>query len=132
MEIVYLTTTEAIYLNGVMIEMYSPLEESGVKDMNMLEASLERPKQSAFLEDAYPTIFHKASALVESMAQNHAFFNANKRTALACLQMFLDYNGYDLDMTYQEASDFVVDVVNHKLPFDAIVATLEAKIIPVP
>lgn len=131
METIYLTIEEAVYLNGVMIEMYSPNEEVGVKDMNMLEASLERPKQSAFLEDAYPTIFHKASALLESMAQNHAFFNANKRTALACLQMFLDYNGYELDMTNHEASDFVVDVVNHKLPFDAIVAILETRAIPV-
>ena len=43
---------------------------------------MNRTKQSAFGEEAYPSIFEKAAELFESLAQNHAFHNANKRTAL--------------------------------------------------
>ncbi len=40
----------------------------------------------------------KAAALFESIGKNHAFLNANKRTAFIALNLFLGYNGYKLEM----------------------------------
>ncbi|OPA35300.1 death-on-curing family protein, partial [Bacillus cereus] len=61
----------------------------------------------------------------ESLAKNHAFYNANKRTALACLEMFLLYNEYELKMSEQESSDFTVNVVEQRLSFEEILKIIK-------
>jgi death-on-curing protein len=110
----YLTIQEIIAINQFLIKKYSPKEQIGVKDWNLLESAAFRPQTSAFGEEAYTTVFEKAAALFESLAQNHAFFSANKRTALASLAFFLRYNGYLLEMPTQEKIEFTLDVVKHR------------------
>ena len=124
-EIVYLTTNQVIAINTVQIRLYSPNEPVGVKDVNLLDSAINRPKQSIFGNDAYPTIHEKAAALFESIAKNHAFHNANKRTALASLIIFLKINHYKWTMGIEEEQDFTVDVVNHKYTFQEIVSVIE-------
>ncbi|WP_163970405.1 type II toxin-antitoxin system death-on-curing family toxin [Oceanobacillus halotolerans] len=124
-KIVYLTTNQVIAINTVQIRLYSPGEPMGVKDPNLLDSAINRPKQSVFGSDAYPTIYEKAAALLESIAKNHAFHNANKRTALASLIVFLKVNHFHWSMGIQEEQDFTVDVVNHKYTFEEIVATIK-------
>lgn len=121
----YLTAEEIIALNDLIIKKSSPDEMSGVKEPTLLDSAIQRPRQSAFGEDAYPSIFEKASALFESIAKNHCFHNANKRTAFICMLQFLSYNDYTFSMPEKEAEDFVVDVVNHEYNFDQIVATIK-------
>ncbi|MEC0032104.1 type II toxin-antitoxin system death-on-curing family toxin [Bacillus cereus] len=103
----------------------TPSEPVGVKDLGLLESAIDRPKSSAFGEDAYPTIFEKAAALFESIGKNHAFLNANKRTAFIALNLFLGYNGYKLEMEKKFAEDFTVDMVNKVYTFEQIVAIIK-------
>jgi death on curing protein len=124
-EIVYLTTNQVIAINTVQIRLYSPKEPVGVKDSGLLDSAINRPKQSVFGNDAYPSIYEKAAALFESIAKNHAFHNANKRTALASLIVFLKINHYRWTMGIQEEQDFTVDVVNHKYTFEEIAAIIK-------
>lgn len=124
-EIVYLTTNQVIAINTVQIRLYSPNEPVGVKDVGLLDSAINRPKQSLFGNDAYPTLYEKAAALFESIAKNHAFHNANKRTALASLIVFLKINHYKWTMGIEEEQDFTVDVVNHKYTFDEIASIIE-------
>ncbi|WP_100401211.1 type II toxin-antitoxin system death-on-curing family toxin [Bacillus sp. FJAT-44742] len=121
----YLTEQEVIAINLLVIERYSPKEHKGVKLPDLLNSAINRPKQSAFGEEAYPTIFGKAGALFESLAKNHTFHNANKRTAFLALIQFLAYNGFQCNMSQKQAEDFVVDVVNQKYEFDEIVAMIK-------
>ncbi|AXM87773.1 type II toxin-antitoxin system death-on-curing family toxin [Anoxybacillus ayderensis] len=121
----YLTVEEIIATNFFIIEKYSPREMKGVKEKSLLESAVYRPQQSLLGEDAYPTIFEKAAALFESLAKNHCFHNANKRTAFVALIQFLKYNGYRFVMPKDEAIEFVVDVVNHQYSFNEIVATIK-------
>ncbi|TCP31564.1 death-on-curing protein [Scopulibacillus darangshiensis] len=130
-DIVYLTTNQVIAINMVQIRLYSPHEQVGIKDPNLLDSALNRPKQSAFGNDAYPSIFEKAAALFESIANNHAFHNANKRTALASLIIFLKTNHYKWIMNIKEEQDFTVDVVDHKYDFDQIVDVIREHAIQV-
>lgn len=123
-EVIYLTTNQVIAINTVQIRLYSPNEPLGVKDPNLLDSAINRPKQSVFGSDAYPTIYEKAAALFESIAKNHAFHNANKRTALASLIVFLKINHFRWTMGIEEEQDFTVDVVNHKYTFEEIVSTI--------
>lgn len=74
----------------------------GVKDPALLDSANNRPKQSEFEKDVYPKLVEKAAALFESIAKNHAFHNANKRTALASLIIILKINGYNWTMGIDE------------------------------
>lgn len=124
-EVIYLTTNQVIAINSVQIRLYSPDEPLGVKDPYLLDSAINRPQQSVFGSDAYPTIYTKAAALFESIAKNHAFHNANKRTALASLIIFLKINHFRWTMGIEEEQDFTVDVVNHKYTFEEIVSTIK-------
>ncbi len=124
-KIVYLTTNQIIAINTIQIRLYSPNEQVGVKNAGLLDSATKRPKQSVFGKDAYPSVYEKAAALFESIAKNHAFHNANKRTALASLIVFLKINHYQWTMRIDEEQDFTVDVVNHKYTFDEIVSIIE-------
>jgi death-on-curing protein len=117
-EVVYLSEQDVELINHTVIEVFSPGEQRGIKDANLLQSALGRPKQTLFGKDAYQTIFEKAAALFESLALNHPFYNANKRTAFTALDHFLFYNGWDLDMDQQFAEDFTVDSVLKKYSFE--------------
>lgn len=121
----YLTEQEVIAINYFLIDRYSPTEPKGVKDVGLLNSSVERPKQTIFGEDAYVDVFEKGAALFESIAKNHCFQNANKRTAFVALLQFLSYNGYLFIMEQQEAEDFVVDVVTHKYDFNEMINVIK-------
>lgn len=123
--IVYLTTNQVIAINTIQIRLYSPQEQVGVKDPGLLDSAINRPKHSAFGNDVYLSIYEKAAALFESIAKNHTFHNANKRTALASLIVFLKLNHYIWKMGIDEEQDFTVDVVNHKYTFEEIVTIIE-------
>lgn len=115
MTLFFLTAEMAILINQKVILEHSADEQTGVKDHALLNSALKSPQQSLFGQDAYPSLYEKAAALLESLAQNHAFHNANKRTALMCTALFFRYNGYILRFPIAiSEEDFVVDVVNHR------------------
>lgn len=124
-QIVYLTTNQVITINTIQIKTFSPEEPIGVKESVLLESALHRPKQSLFGDDTYPTIYENAAALTDSLAKNHTFYNANKRTALASLIIFLKLNGYKWTMDVIEEQDFIVDIVNHVYNFPEIASLIE-------
>ena len=71
-----------------------------VADEGLLQSAIARPQTSVFGDDAYPTLWDKAAALLHSLARNHAFLDGNKRTAWASAWAFLRLNGTDLSDTY--------------------------------
>jgi len=90
----FLAAKEIILINQAVICKYTPGEITGVKDASLLESVINRPMETVFGEDAYPTIFHKAAALFVSLTQNHSFHNANKRTGYTAMVVFLYKKGY--------------------------------------
>ena len=125
MDIRYLTVQEIIAINVVIIQKFSPSEQIGILSQPLLESAVYRPQQSAFGEDAYPTIIEKAAALFESLGQNHSFQNANKRTAFTTMVVFLRYNGYLFKMDTKHAEDFTVAMVEHEYSFEKLVAIIK-------
>lgn len=71
-----------------------------VADEGLLQAAVARPRASVFGDDAYPTLWDKAAALLHSLAHNHAFVDGNKRTAWVSAWAFLRLNGIDLPDVY--------------------------------
>ena len=93
----------------------------GLRDGHLLEAAVERPRQSAFGEDAYPTFAAKAAALCESLAQNHPFIDGNKRVAVLASFVFLEINGFEVDTSNDDVVETVLALVTHGLDFGGLV-----------
>lgn len=78
---IYLTKEEVIAAHYFIMKRMNDAEQAGVKDHGLLESAIHRPQQSVFGEDADPTLFYKAAALLEFLVKNDCFHNGNKRTA---------------------------------------------------
>ncbi|MCQ8192246.1 type II toxin-antitoxin system death-on-curing family toxin [Streptomyces rugosispiralis] len=88
-----------------------------VRDYGLLESALARPQASVFGQDAYPDVWQKAAALMESLARNHALADGNKRLSWYATWVFLHINGYPLnaDFDVDEAERFVLSVCQGEL-----------------
>lgn len=83
-----------------------------LRDAGSLQAACGRPAATAFGEDAYPTIYEKAAALMQSIARDHPFNDGNKRTAWMAATTLMDVNGHPLDLDFDEdAGDALVMAV---------------------
>jgi death-on-curing protein len=69
----------------------------GIRDENLLSASLARPRHLFTYAEA-PTLFDLAAAYGYGLAKNHPFIDGNKRTALVVMAAFLELNGYSLNV----------------------------------
>jgi death-on-curing protein len=99
----------------------------------LFASAVERPRQSAFGEDAYKTIFEKAAAMLDSLVNNHALHSGNKRTAWRLTKLFLALNGQWLMVDFHPAIDFCLRVAGHhgeRPELDEIAAFLEAHCVP--
>jgi death-on-curing protein len=63
------------------------------------------PQQSAFGEDAYPSIPEKAAAYGFFIAEAQAFIDGNKRAAAIAMEAFLILNAYELRMSDDDIAD---------------------------
>jgi death on curing protein len=93
----YLLLAEVLAIHTDQIERYGGSQ--GVRDPGLLEAALFRPQTGYYVD-----LIEEAAALWESLAQNHAFIDGNKRVAFAATYTFLEINGAwltaDADATY--------------------------------
>jgi death-on-curing protein len=107
-----------LYIHDNLVAVVWPGSDSagagGCRDINLLESAVARPFQSAFGEDAYPTILEKAVALFHSLNSNHPFHDGNKRTAIIALDDFLVANGYIQDLSNAEIYDLAIQVASYK------------------
>jgi death-on-curing protein len=86
-------------------------EELKVVDYGLLDAAVARPQATVYGLDAYPDLFTKAAALLQSLARNHALLDGNKRTAWAAAWTFLLINGVELgDYDVDDAERLMNDV----------------------
>lgn len=79
-----------------------------VADLGLLVSAAARPAASAFGEDAYPDIWTKAAALLQSLVENHALVDGSKRLGWLATAVFLQIN--EVDAT-GASNDDVYDLV---------------------
>ncbi|MHC9296571.1 type II toxin-antitoxin system death-on-curing family toxin [Mycobacterium sp. LTG2003] len=100
--------------------------ELKVRDYGLLDAAVTRPQTTVFGVDAYPEIWDKAAALLQSLARNHALVDGNKRTAWAAAWTFLHINGFELaaDFDVDRAEDLMNEVATRDCDVSEIAASL--------
>lgn len=93
-----------------LLGLVNALGSGPVRDLGLLDSACHRPQSGLLGQDAYPTLAAKASALMHSLARNHALVDGNKRLALLATVVFLRINGYRLDLTDDEAFGLTMSV----------------------
>lgn len=97
------------------LEMVRILDIGPVRDIGLLDSAINRPRSSAFGEDAYPSLSLKAAALLHSMTKNHALVDGNKRLAWLSTVVFCDLNDFALHLTDDEAFQLVWDIASSQM-----------------
>jgi len=80
----------------------------GLRDLGLLESAVARPQAAFGGKDMYSTLFEKTAALLDSLVNNHAFVDGNKRTGIVCAGIFMQMNGQELTSTQEEFENFAM------------------------
>src|ERR1700722_3673161 len=94
------------------VKMIRTLGVGPIRDLGLLDSAVNRPRSSAFGEDAYESLDLKAAALLHSMTKNHALINGNKRLAWLSTVVFCDLNGFAPAIEDDDAFQLVWDIAS--------------------
>ena len=98
-----------------------------IQDIGLLGSAVARPQTAVFGQDAYPDIWSKAAALLQSIDNNHALIDGNKRLGWLATAVFLEINGVSvIHVSNDDIYQFVIDVAANNPSFEHIAAALRA------
>ena len=106
------------------LEIIRVLNVGPIRDLGLLDSAINRPRASAFGEDAYLTFELKTAALFHSLAKNHSLVDGNKRTAWLCTVVFCELNGQRPNLSDNEAFELVLVVATTQIELGEIVNRL--------
>jgi death-on-curing protein len=97
-----------------------------IRDVGLLGSAVARPKTTVGTEDAYPTIWLKAAALLQSIVGNHALVDGNKRLGWVATAVFLEINGASVaTASNAEVYDLVMTIASSTSSVEAIADDLK-------
>ena len=96
----------------------------GLRDEGLLLSALSKPENAYLCSDPKPDAAELAAVCGFGFGKNYPFNDANKRTALIAMRLFLKLNGYDLAASPADkyktiirvaASDIIEDELAQKI-----------------
>lgn len=124
-ERIYLTVAEVLAIHERQIAEYGGTD--GIRDSGLLESAVFRPQIGY-----YNSVIEEAAALLESLANNHPFFDGNKRVAFAAAHTFLLVNGFDLSADPAEAFEFIIGALSRgEFRFAQILEWMKDKVVEI-
>jgi len=118
----WLTRDECLALHDLMLSLYGG--GAGVRDENLLESALARPRQ--LFHYGRPRMADLAAAYASGIVRNHPFLDGNKRTGFLMGAGFLERNGLTFHATEAEAVLRTLALAAGKMSEAAYAAWLEA------
>jgi death-on-curing protein len=103
---VRLASADALAIASVAVDDQPVL----VRDEALLDSALHRPYARMLGTEAYPGLFTKAAALLQSLTVNHPLVDGNKRTAWITTTVLLRLHGVRLRTDTDAAEHLVVSV----------------------
>jgi death-on-curing protein len=98
-----------------------------LRDIGLLGSAVARPQTTVGGQDAYPTVWLKAAALLQSIVNNHALVDGNKRLGWLATAVFLELNDASVaNATNDDVYDLVIGVASTKITLEEIASRLEA------
>lgn len=104
----YLNASLVKALHQGLLSNYGGL--SGTVRDDLLETALAKPLQLLACKKPKPSLFELAAAYGFGFARLHAFSDGNKRVALATIDVFLQMNGFELEVAEPEAVLIIQDL----------------------
>lgn len=104
-------------------------EPHGVLYPDRLRGALARPLLGFGGVYPYETPVAQAGALLDGVAQAHAFMQGNKRTAWSVTTTYLGLHGYALEASNDEAVDLVLQTVAGEYTPEAIALWMADRIV---
>ena len=101
---IYPTVAETIEAHRLLIEEFGGLQ--GIRDRGLLESAVLRAQNGY-----YGNLIEQASALMESLTNNDAFLDGNKRVSFVITDAMLRANGYFLDVQPDEAHKLITEAL---------------------
>lgn len=114
----YLSVEQLLRLHEIQRKAFGG--PSGLRDRGGLEAAAGRPQMIFGGEDLYPDLAAKAAALMHSLVMNHPFVDGNKRTGAVAAELFLEVNGFSLDVTDDELVEITMAVARGEVSAEAL------------
>jgi death on curing protein len=75
----------------------------GVRDRGLLSSALARPQNIFAYSESECTMARLAAAYAVGISSNHPFVDGNKRTAMQVAFVFLEFNGFSVTATQEDA-----------------------------
>ena len=101
---IYPTVAETIEAHRLLIEEFGGLQ--AIRDRGLLESAVLRAQNGY-----YGNLIEQASALMESLTNNDAFLDGNKRVSFVITDAMLRANGYFLDVQPDEAHKLITEAL---------------------
>ena len=118
------TIEEVIAMHNALISAFGG--SLGILDEGALASALMRPQLGY-----YDGLIQEAAALMESLANNHAFVDGNKRVAFFVTDTFLRMNGHFINCDNDEAYAFFMQMFEaSSFRFTELNSWLEEKVEP--
>jgi death-on-curing protein len=100
-EPIWIREVEALAFHAQLIARFGGA--SGVRDINLLDSALARPRNMFAYTEKALTMADLAAAYAVGISSNHPFVDGNKRTAMQVAFVFLEFNGFPVTASQEEA-----------------------------
>ncbi|HEY0639655.1 MAG TPA: Fic family protein [Pseudonocardiaceae bacterium] len=100
--IVYLDSADLLMIASSVVE-----GDLVVRDAGLLDAAAYRPQATMLGAEAYPTLWLKAAALLDSIVRTRPLVEGNWRLAWVAVVTFCDLNGWWVDAEDEAALDVI-------------------------
>ena len=100
------------------------IEETGgepnIRDINLLDSSIQQAYQTFDGEELYKSKEEKAARLGYVLISNHAFVDGNKRIGMYVMLVFLEMNGIQVNFTNDEIVDMGFRIAESKMTYEEL------------
>jgi death on curing protein len=109
----WLTIAEVLAIHDEQIAEHGGSD--GVRDINVIESAIARPRQLMNFEHRRPDMAALAATLAFGLAKNHGFVDGNKRTSVVATETFLALNGRKITASDEQIVQVWTDLAAGRL-----------------
>ena len=101
-----------------------------LRDEEGLDSALAQPGATFGGTLLHPTVADQAAAYLFHLSQAHPFVDGNKRVAFAAMDVFLRLNGYQLNLSDEEAYELTMAVARGEIGKEEITTAITDRLLP--
>jgi death-on-curing protein len=94
--------------------------KDGVRDIGLLQSAIAQPSMGIEGSYFHSDLYAMAAAYLFHISRNHPFIDGNKRTALACCLVFLDYNDIEIETKPKNLEELTMQAAQGLIDKDQI------------